>query len=69
MSNFSSILPIFYDTFYARMLNLFLLMNDLLPSVGNNEMPLFDGQIVGERGGEKHFHRYHSTVAALTHVY
>ncbi len=69
MSNFRSRLPVFDDTFYAPMLNLFLVMNDLLPIVGNNEMPLFDGQIVGERGVEKHFHKYHSTWAALTHVY
>jgi len=37
------------------MLNLFLVMNDLFPIVGNNEMPLFDGQIVGERGGGETF--------------
>jgi hypothetical protein len=69
MSNFSSRLPVFEDTFDAPMLSLFLVMNDLLPTVGNNELPLFDGQIVGERCGEKHFHRYHSTLAVLTHAY
>jgi len=51
MSNFSSRLPVFEDTFDAPMLNLFLVMNDLFSIIGNNEMPLFDGQIVGERGG------------------
>ncbi len=61
MSNFSSRLLVFEDTFDAPMLNLFLGMNDLLPIVGSNKMPLFDGQIVGERGGEKPFQRYHST--------
>ncbi len=69
MSNFSSRLPVFEDTFDAPMLNLFLVRNDLFSIIGNNEMPLFDGQIVGGRGGEKYFHRYHSTLAALTHVY
>jgi len=74
MSNFSSRLLVFEDTFDAPMLNLFLVMNDLLSIVGNNEMPLFDGHIVGERGGGEPFHRYHSTryhstLAALTHVY
>jgi hypothetical protein len=68
MSNFSSRLPVFEETFDAPM-NLFLVMNDRFSIIGNNEMPLFDGQIVGERGGEKYFHRYHSTLAALTHVY
>jgi hypothetical protein len=61
MSNFSSRLPVFEDTFDAPILNQFLGMKDLLPIVGSNKMPLFDGQIVGERGGEKPFHRYHST--------
>jgi hypothetical protein len=52
--NFSSRLPVVEDTFEAPMLNLFLVMNDLLPIVGNNEMPIFDRQIVGERAGGKH---------------
>jgi hypothetical protein len=48
-------LPVFEDTFGAPMLNLFLVMNDLLPIVGNNEMLLFDGRIVEERDGGETF--------------